>query len=707
MLVSLRWLAKYVSLPDDLDALADRLSLSGLNHEGTFTANGDTVFDLEVTSNRGDCLGHIGVAREIAVLYDSPLELPATLIANDASGNEPLPTGGDPIESSLSIENQFVSACPRYTARLIRGVTVAASPQWMIDDLQSAFSKFGSDGSIDTYKPINNVVDATNYVLMETGSPLHAFDYAKIAGQKLIVRPGRDGETMTAIDHRDYPIDDQTCVIADAQHPQAIAGVMGAAASEVTTATTDVVIESATFTPLSVRRTARRLKLHSPSSFRYERKVDPHRLGDVSRRVCELILQTAGGTLAPGLLDSCLLDGSTAIAPPSPIKLSLGEIERILGIRIDEVDVIRILEAIGCQTTDRAAAALTIQPPTWRADLTRPADLIEEVARIHGYDQIPEDAPIPVTPSVRRPFDDATDRIRSVLTAAGLSEAMTPSVVTAKLDSIASPWTDAAPLRTATAMLKGSQTLRRSLIPSLVESRALNWSAASIDANLFEIAHIYLPPQNSNADSSTAESMLPEEMYSLAIVSSADYFDVKGIVETLLARLGIADPMTVDVAQRDGFAPGTLTHLTVAKTPIGFLGRLSDAVTKSFKLPGQVVAAEFSLPTLLKLAALVPQQQSVSQFPSIRRDLNFVVDESVRWAELESVANAAIGATLKELQYQETYRDAKRDGPNRKRLLMTVELQQHDATLSGDQADQMVQSLIDSANKKLGAELLR
>ena len=690
MLVSLRWLAKYVSLPDDLDALADRLSLSGLNHEDTFKADADTVFDLEVTSNRGDCLGHIGVAREIAVLYDSPLELPASL-----TGDLDLKTGGDPIESSLSVENQFPDACPRYTARLIRGVKVGPSPDWMIRDLQSAYSKYNSDGSVEAYKPINNIVDATNYVLMETGSPLHAFDYAKLSGKKIIVRPGQNGETMTAIDHRDYVITDQTCVIADAANPQAIAGVMGGADSEVTAATKDIVIESATFTPLSVRRTARRLKLHSPSSFRYERKVDPHRLGDVSVRVCELILETAGGTLAPGLLDT-----ASEIAAPAPIKMRLSEIERILGIKIDELEVIRILEAIGCRTKERATESLTIAPPTWRADLTRTADLIEEVARIHGYDQIPEDAPIPVTPSVRRPFDDATDRIRSVLTAAGLSEAMTPSVVTGKLDATLSPWTDAAPLQTATAMLKGSQTLRRSLIPSLVESRALNWSAASIDANLFEIAHIYIP----NDDDKT--SLLPKEMYSLGIVSSSDYFAVKGILETLIARLGIADPITVAVVERDGFAAGTLVELMIGETKVGFLGRLSDAVTKSFKLPGQVVASELSLPTLLEISSLVPQQQAVSQFPSIRRDLNFVVDESVRWAQLETVANAAIGSTLKDLEYRETYRDAKRDGPNRKRLLMTVELQQSDATLSGDQADAMVQGLIESAKEKLGAELL-
>ena len=686
MLVSLRWFSQYVSLPDDVDALADRLSLSGLNHEGSFEFDGDTVFDLEVTSNRGDCLGHIGVAREIAVLYDTPLELPPVL-----SGEGTLATGGEPIESSLSVENQFVDACPRYTARLIRGVTIGPSPDWMVRDLRAAYSKYHSDGRVDAYQPINNVVDATNFVLMETGSPLHAFDYDRLAGRQIVVRPGRDGETMTAIDHREYAIDDQTCVIADAEHPQAIAGVMGGRDSEVTEATKNIVIEAATFKPLSVRRTARRLKLHSPSSFRFERRVDAHGLPAVADRVCQLITEIAGGTVAPGRLD-------TLAEPPSPpvIRLQLRDIERILGITVGENEVIRILQALGCNAEKPEPSVLSITPPTFRSDLIRDADLIEEVARIHGYDKIPEDVPVAVTPSMRRPFDDATSRIRGVLTAAGYSEAMTPSVVTSKLDLVVSPWTGRPPLRTLTAMLKGSQTLRRSLIPSLIESRAKNWSAASIHADLFEIAHVYLPP---------ADGALPTETYCVSVVGD-DYFGLKGTIETLLGRLGVNGPVRVEVIDGEGFAAGTLVEVYAGETKIGYLGRIDASVVKSMKLPGDVVAAELSLDALLPLARLVPEQQSVSPFPAIRRDLNFVVDEAVRWSQMHSVAVESIGPSLSDLQYRETYRDEKKDGPGRKRLLLTVALQSDRETLSGDQADEMVRRLIDRATGDLGAELL-
>ncbi|MEM9825380.1 MAG: phenylalanine--tRNA ligase subunit beta [Planctomycetota bacterium] len=683
MLVSLRWLANYLPIQDDPETLANRLSMSGLNHEGTFEIDGDTVFDLEVTSNRGDCLGHLGVAREIGALDGRAIKRP----------DPQPPANGPAIDTSLAVENDFIEACPRYTARLIRGVTIGPSPDWMIRDLQAVYWKAKSDGSRDGYKPINNVVDATNYVLMECGSPLHAFDYAKLADQKIVIRRGKSGETMRAIDHRDYEITTDTCVIADASAPQAIGGVMGGADSEVTSATRDIVIEAATFTPLSIRRTARRLKLHSPSSYRFERRVDPHGLDWASRRVCQLILETAGGTLASGMIDT-----APDVAGRDPIKLQWADLSRILGIDIDPQTCVQILTQLGCNDLQQEASGIQVTPPTWRHDLSRGADLVEEIARIHGYDKIPEDSPIPVVPSRRRVFDDACDRIRAVLTSAGLSEAMTPSVVTRELDAAVSPWTDQPALQTLTPMLKGARTLRRSLLPSLAQSRAKNWSAASIEADLFEIAHVYLPAGEN--------STLPAEQYAIGLISGGDYFRLKGAVTTLAQRLGVQGNVEFKVADVHGMQPGSSLELHLDGKLAGYMGRLDAALMKRLKLPGDVNVAELSLPVLLETADLVPKQQAVSAFPSIRRDLNFVVKESVRWADLESVARKAVGETLAGLDYQETYRDPGRDGAGTKRLLMTIELQRQDATLSGDQADRLVQQLIDAASKEVDAKLL-
>jgi phenylalanyl-tRNA synthetase beta chain len=562
----------------------------------------------------------------------------------------------------------------------------------MVEVLQSVFWKKKRDGSIEQYQSINNVVDATNYVLMECGQPLHAFDYAKVKGSKIVIRPGHKGEKIKAIDHRDYELDESMCVIADESDASAVAGVMGGADSEVDEATTDLVIEAAVFTPLSVRRTARRLKLHSPSSFRFERKVDPVGVDWASRRVCDLIVEMAGGSVASGVIDT-----APEIPSRPPVVLRASQLERILGFKIDSADVSRILTQLGCQESDVSSDGAKYVPPSWRHDLTREADLIEEVARIHGYDKIPEDAPIPVAPSSRRRFDTAIDRVRLVMTSAGLSESMTPSVVTKTLDQALSPWTELPCLTTQTPMLEGAKELRRTLLPSLLQARARNWSSASIAADLFEIAHIYVPNK---------EGSLPSEQYSLGIVSGSDFFELKGTLETLVARMGIDSRLDAEAIERAGFAVGSGVELKVDGDVIGYLGMVDEKLLKSWKMPGPVVVAELSLPTLLEKAKLVPQQKAISTYPSIQRDLNFVVAESVRWSEMENVVSAAVGADLAGVTYRETYRDAKKDGNDHKRVLMSVELQRHDATLSGQQADELVNKVIDACGKQLSAKLL-
>ncbi len=652
----------------DREALEQRLSLTGLNHEGTESHGDDHIIDLEVTSNRGDCLGHLGVAREISVLYGLPICVPEITLS----------TSGTSVDSLLCVENQFTDACPRYTARVIQGVKIGPSPQWLVDALASV-----------GISAVNNVVDATNYVMMECGQPLHAFDYAKVVGQKIVVRSAKPGEKIEAIDHRTYELDETMCVIADADNASAVAGVMGGAQSEVDEGTTDLVIEAAIFTPLPIRRAARKLKLHSPSSYRFERRVDPVGVDWASRRVCQLIVEMAGGTVADGVIDT-----APTIPPREPITLRATQLTRILGIEIDDADVSRILTDLGCTKTGEGAYV----PPSWRHDLTREADLIEEVARIHGYEKIPEDAPIPVAPSAKRVFDSALQRVRAVLTSAGLSEAMTPSVVTKKLDSTLSPWTDRESLRTETPMLEGSRILRRSLLPSLLQGRAHNWAAASMDADLFEVAHVYLP-------GATAEA-LPSEQYTLGMISGVDFYQLKGVVETLLQRLGVDVALSVAAKGSAGFAAGGSAELKLAEQTLGYIGIIDPALVRQWKLLKPVVAAELSLPVLLDHSHLVPQQQLVSAFPSIQRDLNFIVAEKVRWSELENVVCCAVGSELAGVTYRETYRDAKKDGPDRKRVLLTVELQRHDATLSGEQADELIASVVGDCKKKLQAELL-
>ncbi|MEM9658490.1 MAG: phenylalanine--tRNA ligase subunit beta, partial [Planctomycetota bacterium] len=363
MIVSLNWLADYVDLPESLDELTERLTISGLNLEGVEQIEGDTAVDLEVTSNRPDCLGHIGVAREVAVLFNRTLQV-----------DKPQPkVAASDVGQMAGVTVDCPELCSRYTARVIRGVKIGPSPAWLANRLKTL-----------GIAVINNVVDVTNYVMMECGQPLHAFDFAKVAGGRIIVRKAKPGEKFTAINHQQYELTPGTCVIADSRGAAALGGVMGGADSEVSESTVDLLIEAADFAPLSVRNTARSLNLHSPSSYRFERGVDPAGVDWASRRCCELILQLAGGELADGVAD---------VGAPRPerseIKLRFTELPRVLGIDVPPDEVRAILTSLGCSETHACDHCIKTIPPSWRADLSREIDLIEEVARIHGYDQIP------------------------------------------------------------------------------------------------------------------------------------------------------------------------------------------------------------------------------------------------------------------------------------------------------------------------------
>ncbi len=372
MLVSWEWLSQYVKLSTSPDDLATRFAMSGLNHESTTHVDGDPIIDLEITSNRGDCLGHIGIAREASVLLNEVLTIPKPAIA-------PANLSSQFMRGSFAIENRFPEGCSRYQARIIRGVKIGPSPAW----LQKRLKAIGINS-------VNNVVDVTNFVMFECGQPLHAFDLAKLRGNKIIVRRAAVGEKFIAIDHRTYDLDPSMVVIADAERAVALGGVMGGVDSEVSDSTTDLLIESAAFTPLAIRRCARKLRLHSPASYRFERRVDPNGQTWAADRCCQLITEIAGGQCSPDSLDT-----ASDISESPLIMLRHNRIAKVLGIDIPWEQSIGILESLGCvakPATSSDERMVSISPPSFRGDLTREIDLIEEIARIHGYDRIPESA---------------------------------------------------------------------------------------------------------------------------------------------------------------------------------------------------------------------------------------------------------------------------------------------------------------------------
>ncbi len=673
MLVCWEWLAQYVDLSVSVDHLANRFAMTGLNHESTSVVGSDTVIDLEVTSNRGDCLGHIGVAREAAVILQTKLRIPPAQPTCSAT----------PVESQIAVVNEFPSGCPRYTARVIRGVKVGPSPEWLVRRLAAV-----------GMPSVNNVVDVTNYVMMECAQPLHAFDLEHIKGGKIIVRAAREKEQLVAIDHRTYQLDPGMVVIADAERAMAIGGVMGGADSEVSGATTDLLIEAAAFDPLAVRRAARLLKLQSPSSFRFERRPDPVGLDWASRRCCELILQTAGGQLCMGVIDV----GAQPTQRES-IEFRVAQIERVLGIVIPTLEVVRILTALGCQVITSSASLLTVTPPSWRGDVTREVDLIEEVARLYGYEQIPEDVSVPLQVADIRPKDIAMSRVRHSLSAYSIDEAMTASVVPDNFEKLGSPWTDQPPLETETPLLVGSRLLRRSLLPSLLAARYTNQSQSIRNAQLYEAANIYL--------SGAGTGDLPQQIAVLGIVTAGELPLVKGVVEEMIEQVVSSSVrVTWQASEHPLFAPGSMQRVCLDDAALGYVGLISRQAQEAMSLDQPVAAAELSIDLLAAQLEEVRRAQQVSMFPGVVRDLNFVVDEGVRWSDFENACRAAASRLLQRVNYRETYRDAKKDGAEKKRLLLSLHFQSNERTLTSEEVDSDVARIIAACTERLGATLL-
>lgn len=675
MIVSWNWLKDYVPLTMTPAEWAHRLTMAGLNHESTSSVGDDWAIDLEVTSNRPDCLGHLGVARETSVLWNVKLTIP-----------RPRPTvAAATAASACQVRIDCRDLCRRYSARILRGVKIGRSPAWLENRLRTL-----------GIAVINNVVDVTNYVMLECGQPLHAFDLDRLHGQQIIVREARPEEEFLAIDHRTYKLQAGMCVIADADRPLALGGVMGGADSEVSAGTTNVLIEAADFAPLSIRTTARALRLHSPSSYRFERGVDPEMTDWASRRACELILQTAGGELLSGAID---VQATTAPTLPL-VKFRFAQLERVLGIPLPVDEVTRILEALGCELQQKNLDEATWKPPTWRRDLTREIDFIEEVARIHGYDQIPEDVGVPMAASHRTDDDRVLSRVRQTLVACGFYEAMTPSVVDAPTSSAFSPWTDAAPITSSTPMLRGADQLRRSLIPSLLAARRTNESLANPHIELFETANVYLGQGQG----------LPHEEKMLALTSSEEFASLKGVIEAIVQACGIRaklEATSLPAASRDLLDARASCELSLAGARLGFLGQVHAAGLKAFGLRRPTTVAEVKLSLLGAQANLVPQYVELSPYPAITYDLNLIVAEEVRWADLADTVRRSGGGNLEEVQYRETYRDPQqKDGVDKKRLIFSLLLRSATDTLTGEQAEAVRDRIVAACAAAHQAQLL-
>jgi phenylalanyl-tRNA synthetase beta chain len=683
MILSKQWLAEYVDLPESTSALVERLALAGLNHESTSDVAGDIAIEIEVTSNRPDCLGHVGVAREIGVLYGRPLRIP-----------DPRPAEGRvEARGSITVEIAAGDICSCYSARVIRGVKVGPSPAWLVERLRTV-----------GVASVNNVVDVTNYVMLETGQPLHAFDLAQIRGGRIVVRRARAGEPFEAINHKTYTLDERMCVIADAERPVALAGVMGGADTEIAAGTSDVLLESAQFAPLPVRAAARGLVLASASSYRFERGPDPAMVDWASRRAAALILEVAGGVLERGAVDA----GRLACVP-AEIPLRAGRVADVLGVDVPAPRQRGILVGLGFVETGSAAGQTTWRAPTWRRDCWREIDLVEEIARIEGYDRVPEDVAVAARPVEWSARETAIRRAGEVFVGAGLCEAMTRSVVSETLEATAGPWGAEAPLVIAPALVRGADRLRRSLLPSLLEARAGNVAAGADDADLFEIARAYVAWP---ADRATPAGAPVEEPLLASCVVGGDYFRAKGLAEAVLARLGVAAaggrlewrPVTLGLFAAGRSAEIWLQHAD-AGCRVGVVGEVAAAASRSMGLDGAVSAVELRLDRLEFAVSGERPLERPSEFPAVERDVNLVVDDTVPWAAVEAALAAGGGDVLERWRLVQVWQDEQRLGAGKKSLVVSLRLRSAAGTLSGDAAAAAVDAIVKECGRRTGATL--
>ncbi len=681
MLVSRDWLKEYVALPNH-DELVDRLTMSGLNHEGSEMVGDDQQIDLEVTSNRSDCLGHIGVAREISVLFESPLKLPDP---------QPAAAGAD-ISQAFDVQIDCPELCYRFTARLIRGVKVGPSPDWLVERLQTV-----------GIASVNNIVDISNYVMLECGQPLHTFDYDQLRGHKIVVREPAEKESLVAIDHNTYALQPGMCVIADGERAVGLGGVMGGADTEVTDKSCNILVEAAFFNPMCIRATARKLKLHSAASYRFERSLNSENIDWASRRCCELIMQLAGGQLAEGMLDV----GRPPTARP-PIEFRFPQLQRILGIAIPRETAVAILENLGFGVSAGAHDSddsISVTAPAWRLDVNREIDLIEEVGRIYGYDKVPDDIAVPMAASVRSHEDRVMQKIRHAITAAGFDEAMTASLVPEAWSDCFTAWSDHPPLKSHQAMLGVLDTswqnmpvnlLRRSLLPSLLEAFRINEYKQNDQVELFETARVYL----ANADG------LPTEPIKLGIVSERSYGELKGIIEALVGMLNTQVVVETDECDLPLLDITESAELLLDGQRLGWVGKISPATQELFRLKRDATVAELDVGLLNHIATRVALHGQISPFPALTRDFNFIVEEAVRWGDLAKSVREASPELLESIRYKETFRNAEKDGENKKRVLLSVVLRSAEATLTGEQAEAACQAIVNHCKDRQGAELL-
>ncbi|MEK7352987.1 MAG: phenylalanine--tRNA ligase subunit beta [Chloroflexota bacterium] len=642
---------------------------------------GDVILDIAVTPNRPDCLSVIGIAREVVALTGQSLHIP------EVSYQE----AGPSIEGQVTLEIKAPDLCPRYSASLVTGVKVAESPAWMQKRLQAS-----------GMRPINNIVDITNYVMLEYGQPLHSFDYQKIRGKKIVVRRAANGEILATLDGVERRLSADMLVIADGERAVAVAGVMGGGNSEVVETTTSILLEAASFNPASIHYTGRTLGLPSEACTRFERGISPGLTLPALKRATQLLVELCGGLAAKGVEEA--YPGKTERVP---LRLTAGDVNRILGSDFSIEQIVSALTALGfeCQTSD---SALIVAVPYWRSDIRLTVDLIEEVARVIGYDRIPMTMPgQPLNKPSPAPIIGLKRDVSQILTGYGFQEIISYSLtgleMLARLSAAPQPL-EASLLHLANPMTSEQEYLRPNLRANLLTALAANRRHEDGGIRLFELGRVYLSRQND----------LPEERETLCGILSGhlvekswhgegqppDFFEAKGMVEGLLSRLGI-------VASFEPSSDGSLhsteqAAIAVNGSKVGVFGKLHNEVLGRFEINEAAYLFEIDLPALLPFTVGEKMFRQIPRFPAVVRDMALVVDAGIAHQQVVDIIKSF--PLVEKVAIFDVYLGEQVAG-GKKSLAYRITFQSQAHTLTDSEVNEVQQQVLDRLARELGATL--
>ena len=635
----------------------------------------DVVYDCSVTPNRPDWLSHIGVARDIAALLDTKLVMPE--ICNAAA----------PVVPGLVTVNDL-DLCPIYAARIIHGVKVGDSPEWM----QKALSAVG-------IRPISNLVDITNYVMMEMGVPLHAFDIRNLSGEKIIVRRAAEGESIVALDGKKYDLTPENLCICDAEKPVAIAGVMGGEYSGIQADTTTVVLESAFFDPDSIRMTSRKLGLSSDASYRYERGVDRNAVLAAGRRALQLILEIAGGEYV----------GCCEVAAPAPevrtIEADYSRIRGLLGLEVTDSDIEKILISLGFGMT--APGVFTV--PSWRVyDVVGEADLAEEVARIYGLDKLPAVPIRAITDDFKLDGCHVIESLRNQLTGIGLDEIVCGSMIDEKSATADKMFTPEELIRPYNPISLDLGVMRPSLLPGILNTVRHNIARKNLDLALFEIGHVFCKntekfPEERDELSIAVTGRIHPERFSAERAVVADFYDLKGILESLLTARKVKN-FQFRAAEDPRFLKGHCAEVLVNKRVAGVFGEVVPALTKGMRLSTPLFVAMIQLKELLTAEERTLLYDPISPFPSTSRDVAFIAPKELEHRIVVDFIQKAHLPNLERVELFDIF-EGEAVGEGRKSMAYSLIFRSAERTLTDDEVNSSYEKLRQKLERGLGVEL--